>query len=101
MDLSLSLFLFSYGDNKDQEEEEDYFDSGCKKNLKRIEKAQYHLTLVSEPRLSTSLGPPEETGLSLLRPKARCVRGRLLGYPTSVLEGVGDEFISVRESLIS
>ena len=32
MDLSLSLFLFSYGDNKDQEEEEDYFDSGCKKN---------------------------------------------------------------------
>ena len=31
MDLSLSLFLFSYGDNKDQEEEEDYFDSGYKK----------------------------------------------------------------------
>ena len=25
----------------------------------------------------------------------------LLGYPTSVVEGVGDEFISVRESLIS
>ena len=62
-----------------------------------IEKAQYHLTLVSEPRLSTSLGPPGETGLLLLRPKARCVRGRLLGYPTSVVKGVGDEFISVRE----
>ena len=29
------------------------------------------------------------------------MRGRLLGYPTSVVEGVGDEFISVRESLIS
>ena len=57
--------------------------------------------VVSEPRLSTSLGPPGETGLSLLRPKARCVRERLLGYPTSVVEGVGDEFISVRESLIS
>ena len=41
-----------------------------------IEKAQDHLTLVSEPRLSTSLGPSGETGLSLLRPKARCVRGR-------------------------
>ena len=66
-----------------------------------IEKAQYHLTLVSEPRLSTSLDPSGETGLSLLRPKARCVRGRLLGYPTSVVEGVGDEFISVRENLIS
>ena len=26
---------------------------------------------------------------------------RMLGYPTSVVEGVGDEFISVRESLIS
>ena len=26
---------------------------------------------------------------------------QLLGYPTSVVEGVGDEFISVRESLIS
>ena len=26
---------------------------------------------------------------------------KLLGYPTSVVEGVGDEFISVRESLIS
>ena len=25
----------------------------------------------------------------------------LLGYPTSVVEGVGDEFISVRESLNS
>ena len=25
----------------------------------------------------------------------------VLGYPTSVVEGVGDEFISVRESLIS
>ena len=33
MDLSLSLFLFSYGDNKDQEEEEDYFDSGFKKKF--------------------------------------------------------------------
>ena len=64
-------------------------------------KAQDHLTLVSEPRLSTSLGLSGETGLLLLRPKARCVRGRLLGYPTSVVEGVGDEFISVRESLIS
>ena len=42
-----------------------------------------------------------KTGLLLLRLKARCVRGRLLGYPTSVVEGVGDEFISVRESLIS
>ena len=61
----------------------------------------FSLHMVSEPRLSTSLGPPGETGLSLLRPKARCVRGRLLGYPTSVVEGVGDEFISVRESLIS
>ena len=29
------------------------------------------------------------------------MRGRLLGYPTSVVEGVGNEFISVRESLIS
>ena len=37
-DLSLSLFLFSYGDNKDQEEEEDYFDSGCKKILKKMKK---------------------------------------------------------------
>ena len=27
------------------------------------------------------------------------MRGRLLGYPTSVVEGVGDEFISVRKSL--
>ena len=25
------------------------------------------------------------------------MRGRLLSYPTSVVEGVGDEFISVRE----
>ena len=25
------------------------------------------------------------------------MRGRLLGYPTSVVEGVGDDFISVRE----
>ena len=39
MDLSLSLFIFSYGDNKDQEEEEDYFDSGYeKKILKRMKK---------------------------------------------------------------
>ena len=39
MDLSLSLFLFSYGDNKYQEEEEDYFDSGCKKKiLKKMKK---------------------------------------------------------------
>ena len=37
MDLSLSLFLFSYGDNKDQEEEEDYFDSGYKKNFQEDE----------------------------------------------------------------
>ena len=37
MDLSLSLFLFSYGDNKDQEEEEDYFDSSCKKNSQEDE----------------------------------------------------------------
>ena len=37
MDLSLSLFLFSYGDNKDQEEEEDYFDSGYKKNSQEDE----------------------------------------------------------------
>ena len=66
-----------------------------------IEKAQNHLTLVSEPRLSTSLGPSRETGLSLLRPKTRCVKRRLLGYSTSVVEGVGDEFISVRESFIS
>ena len=29
------------------------------------------------------------------------MRGRLLGYPASVVEGVGDEFISVRENLIS
>ena len=36
MDLSLSLFLFSYGDNKDQEEEEDYFDSGYKKNSQEV-----------------------------------------------------------------
>ena len=27
--------------------------------------------------------------------------GKVLGYPTLVVEGVGDEFISVRESLIS
>ena len=60
---------------------------------REAEKAQDHLTLVSKPRLSTSLGPLGETGLSLLRPKARCVRGRLLGYPTSVVEGVGDDFI--------
>ena len=31
------------------------------------------------------------------RPKDKGV----LGYPTSVVEGVGDEFISVRESIIS
>ena len=66
-----------------------------------IEKAQDHLTLVSEPRLSTSLGPSGETGLSFLRPKARCVKGRLLGYPISVIERVDDEFISLRENLIS
>ena len=66
-----------------------------------IEKAQDHLTLVSEPRLSTSLGPSGETGLSLFRPKARCVKGRLLGYPTSVVKEVSDEFISMRENLIS
>ena len=29
------------------------------------------------------------------------MRGRLLGYPTSVVEGVGDEYISVRETLIN
>ena len=29
------------------------------------------------------------------------MRGKLLGYPTLVVEGVGDEFISVRENLIS
>ena len=29
------------------------------------------------------------------------MKGRLLGYPTSVVEGVGDEFINVRENLIS
>ena len=50
----------------------------------------FSLNMVSEPRLSTSLGPLGETGFSLL-----------LGYPTSVVEGVGDEFISVRENLIS
>ena len=27
------------------------------------------------------------------------MREKLLGYPTSVVEGVGDEFISVRENL--
>ena len=27
------------------------------------------------------------------------MRGRLLGYPISVVEGVGDEFINVRENL--
>ena len=37
MDLSLSLLVFSYGDNKDQEEEEDYFVSGCKKNSQEDE----------------------------------------------------------------
>ena len=30
-----------------------------------------------------------------------CTWDLVLGYPTSVVEGVGDEFISVRESLIS
>ena len=59
------------------------------------------IRVVSEPRLSTSLGSPGETRLLLLRPKARCVRGRLLGYPTSVVEEVDDEFISVRENLIT
>ena len=29
------------------------------------------------------------------------MRGRLLGYSTLVVEGVGDEFISVRENLVS
>ena len=29
------------------------------------------------------------------------MRGRLLGYPISVVEEVGDEFINVRENLIS
>ena len=29
------------------------------------------------------------------------MKGRLLGYPTLVVEGVGDEFISVRENPIS
>ena len=67
----------------------------------RIEKVQDHLTLVSKPRLSTSLDPSGETGLSLLRPKARCVRERLLGYTTSVVKGVGDEFINVRKNFIS
>ena len=57
--------------------------------------------LVSESRLSTSLVPSGETGLLHLRPKTRCVRGRLFGYPTLVVEGVGERFISVRESLIS
>ena len=61
----------------------------------------FSLNMVLEPRLSISLGPPGETGLLLVRPKARCLRGRLLGYPTLVVEGVGDEFISVRENLIS
>ena len=64
-----------------------------------IENAQDHLTLVSELRLSISLDPSREIRLSLLRPKARCVRGRLLGYSTSVMEGIGDEFISMRKNL--
>ena len=66
-----------------------------------IENTQDHLTLVLELRLSKSLGPLGKTGLSFLRSKAQCVRRRLLGYPTSVVEEVGDEFISVRENLIS
>ena len=61
----------------------------------------FSLNMVSEPRLSTSLGPPEETGLSLVQPKAHCMRGRLFGYPTLVVEGVGNEFISVRKNFIS
>ena len=36
----------------------------------------------------------------LSKGKATCMM-YLLGYPTSVVEGVGDEFISMRESLIS
>ena len=30
-----------------------------------------------------------------------CLWHLLLGYPTSVVEGVGDEFINVRENLIT
>ena len=29
------------------------------------------------------------------------MRGEIIGYPTSVVKEVGDEFISVRKSLIS
>ena len=45
MDLSLSLFLFSYGDNKDQEEDEDYFDSSYKKKI--LKKDEEDLILFS------------------------------------------------------
>ena len=37
-----------------------------------IEKTQYHITLISEPRLSTSLSLSGKTELSFLRLKARC-----------------------------
>ena len=66
-----------------------------------IEKTQDHLTLVSKLRLSIGLNPSRETELLLLRPEARCVRKRLLGYPTLIVEMVGDEFISVRKTFIS
>ena len=41
------------------------------------------------------------TLLSLTAANLINISSLLLGYPTSVVEGVGDEFISVRESLIS
>ena len=40
----------------------------------------------------------EDNGKKLLEKKKK---KEVLGYPTSVVEGIGDEFISVRESLIS
>ena len=66
-----------------------------------IKKVQDHLTLVSKSRLSTSFNPLKKTRLLLPRSKTQCVREKLLGYPTSIVEGVDDEFISVRENLIS
>ena len=52
--------------------------------------------MVSEPRLPIGrnwlVAPPTQSSIC---------EGRLLGYPTSVVKGIGDEFISVRESLVS
>ena len=64
------------------------------------EEEEKNLSEVSERRVREwRVG--EVRGRKMVAAMAMALRFSLLGYPTSVVEGVGDEFIRVRESLIS